>query len=733
MRLFNNLIKKIKENLIKKERRKARSLSKKVSLALACLLSFNLLPINSIKVSAEELGYKVTVNGMSPEEYNQLYQNYLNGIEERATGNSGLGLELISGIIAPPITIDGEVGYCLNLYKNFPVGNNYPNGNPYDNNKIRAVLYYGYPVNANGLQQKYGISDSHARYYTQVAIWQMTGDLTSRNYGIGYVDELLELGRKASLPNVFFDISPNNLEASQINDYQETEVITTKGSSGIFTFPSDSNVWSVDLNGNKKNTFNIGESFKVRATKGYSGEKRVVVNSELKKPASLKYDGSGGFQDIVKYWNDPIRDPKPLRIKFNGTGKIELFKTDDLGNVLAGVKFGLYSDAGATNKVAEAVTGSDGRLVFDNVSAGEYWTKELETLPSHVLNPEIKKVVVNGGDTQRVDYTNEIIKGRIQITKVDEETGEKLQGAEFEIKSKATGQVVDTLVTGVDGTAISKLIPFGEYIASETKSPNKYTLNGKEYFITIDKHLQTIELTHQNRIIKGQIEINKEDSELTGLKIAGAVFGIFDEVGALVEEFTTNENGYAISGLLNYGDYKLKELKPAYGYQASNQEWDIQIREDGKVYTYNITNDVIKGRIQVVKLDKLTNKPLENVKFGVYAKNVFGIVKDTLIEEIVTDENGFAFTSDLRYGEYYLKEIDTPENYYPSDEEYPVNITENGKLYVKHISNEPVEMKIRVIKTDGETKTPIKDTKFKIVDKATDKEVEFTEFFGGII
>ncbi|WP_349392894.1 prealbumin-like fold domain-containing protein, partial [Clostridium perfringens] len=105
------------------------------------------------------------------------------------------------------------------------------------------------------------------------------------------------------------------------------------------------------------------------------------------------------------YWNDPIRDPKPLRIKFNGTGRIELYKTDDLGNVLAGVRFGLYSDAGATNKVAEAITGVDGKLVFDNVIAGEYWVKELETLPSHVLNPEIKKVVVNGGDTQRVDYT----------------------------------------------------------------------------------------------------------------------------------------------------------------------------------------------------------------------------------------------------------------------------------------------------------------------------------------
>ncbi|WP_349393597.1 hypothetical protein, partial [Clostridium perfringens] len=75
----------------------------------------------------------------------------------------------------------------------------------------------------------------------------------------------------------------------------------TSGSSGTFTFPSDSNVWSVDLNGNKKNTFTVGESFKVRANKGYNGTKTLSVGTNLNKPAALKYDGSGGFQDIVKY------------------------------------------------------------------------------------------------------------------------------------------------------------------------------------------------------------------------------------------------------------------------------------------------------------------------------------------------------------------------------------------------------------------------------------------------
>ena len=818
MGLIKRLIKKIRG----KERRK--SLSKRLSLVLACLLSFNLFP-GSIKANAAETkGHKITVNGMSPEEYNTVYENYLNGIEAYATGSTGIGVEIIPGIIAPPITIDGEVAYCLNLRARFPEGNGYPDGNPYDNNNIKAVLYHGYPVDSSGLQRKYGISNREARYYTQVAIWQMTGDLTSRNYGIGYVDELLELGRRASIPNVVFNISPNNLEATQMNGYQETGVIATSGSSGTFTFPSDSNIWSVDINGNKKNIFNVGESFKIRSTKGYNGSKIFSVGTKLNKPAALKYDGSAGFQDIVKYYSDPIAGQFPLRVKFTGTGKIEVIKKDDLGNLLPGVKFGLFTDSKATNKISEAITGKDGKLVFNNVVARDYWIKELETLPTHVLNPEIKKVTVNGGDTQKVEYTNEIIKGKIKVTKVDEETGAKLQGAEFEVKDKATGKVVDKLVTGADGTAISKLLPYGEYIVKEIKAPNKYTLNGKEYVVTVNKHmqtleithqnkiikgkikvtkvdeetgeklqgaefeikdkatgevvdklvtgtdgtatskllpygeyivketkapnkytlnrkeyfvtinkdLQTIELTHQNKIIKGRVEIVKEDSEIPGLKIPGVKFGIFDTEGNQVEELTTDENGYAISGWLKYGDYKLRELNPANGYLPATQEWDIQIREDQKVYKYNIKNDVIKGSIQVVKVDKVTNKPVKGVKFGVYAKNVFGIEPNTLVEEITTDENGFAYTSKLRFGEYYLKESEAPQDYYPSDTEYPVNITENNKVYVEYISNEPVQMKLRVLKydADSETKEAIKGAKFKVVNRETGEDVVFTEFFG---
>ena len=685
------------------ERRK-NSFANKLSLIIVSLLSFNLLPINEI-------------------------------ITYAATGNSGVGISLVQSngwdVTAPPITIDGEIAYCLNKDSDFPVNSNYSSGNPYADNRVKSVLYYGYPVNIGDLQGQYGVNNEQARYYTQVALWVVTDQLGQKSYpNVPYLQELIIKGINQNVPFRDFSASPRKVEAKQFNGYQETEVINTTGANGIFTFPSDSNVWSVDINGNKKNNFNVGESFKVRAINGFNGEKNIKLTTTLNKPAALRYNSTDGKQDLVKHFMDPIRGNANINIKFNGTGKIVLTKTDDLGNVLPGVKFGLFTDATATNKIKEVVTGQDGRLEFTDVVAGKYYIKELETLNSHILNSEIKEVTVNGGDTQTVNYTNNIIKGQIRVVKVDEETGEKLQGAEFELVNKANGQSVEKLITGVDGTATSRLHPYGEYILKEVKAPNKYVLNGQEHLVTINQNLETIEVTHQNMKIKGRVEIHKEDSEIAGLKLAGAVFGIFDGE-TLITEITTNEEGYAISGLINYGDYKMRETKAPEGYQLNDKEWDIQIREDQKTYTYNITNDVIKGKVQIVKLDsKNAEKPVEGAEFDIISENIFGIEKGTVVDTITTDKDGFAFTKDLRRGDYYAIEKSVSDDYWLNTNKYPISITENGKVVVKHIKNEPVEMKIRVIKTDGETKTPIKNVKFKIVDEATGEDIKFKEFFG---
>ncbi|MDC4246440.1 SpaA isopeptide-forming pilin-related protein, partial [Clostridium perfringens] len=198
-----------------------------------------------------------------------------------------------------------------------------------------------------------------------------------------------------------------------------------------------------------------------------------------------------------------------------------------------------------------------------------------------------------------------------------------------------------------------------------------------------------------------------------------------------VATITTNKDGYAESEPLNYGTYTMQETKAPKGYLLSNKVWDINITEDGKVYSYDITNDVIKGKLQIVKVDSENEeKPVEGAGFDVIAVNVNGIKEGTVVDHVVTDKDGFAYTKDLRYGDYKFHETDTPKGYWKSDKEYSFSITENGKTYVKYVKNSPIQAKVRVIKIDSKDGKPLKGVKFQIRNTDTKKLVEFTNFIG---
>ncbi|MGU8157599.1 MSCRAMM family protein, partial [Clostridium perfringens] len=234
-----------------------------------------------------------------------------------------------------------------------------------------------------------------------------------------------------------------------------------------------------------------------------------------------------------------------------------VIKTGDNGELLTGAKFQLKDMNGI---VVGEKTSENGELTFTDIMDGEYILEEVES-PKGFLKAEPVKVTIRAGETAEINVVDTQIKGRIQVLKVDEETGEPLEGASFDIEDKTTGQVVENMTTGVDGKATSGLLPFRDYIVREIKSPDKYVLNGKEYEVSITEHMQTIEITHSNRIIKGRVAINKFDNEFNDLKLKDAEFTIYDKNDNEVDKLITDENGYDESIDLNYGDYTMKETK----------------------------------------------------------------------------------------------------------------------------------------------------------------------------
>ena len=639
--------------------------------------------------------------------------------------------------------------YCLNYGLDDPDGGDYTKEMPVDAG-IETILYWGYPARDGS---EWGISADEYRYCTQLAIWAyekeagLGGGITRTRLQSGTVplsklkpaiDFLVEKAHARELPT-FFEVTPSNIVAHQEGDYFVSEPIKIKSN---YTFSdakvsikssSNPNLMDVikikDMDGDERNTYNSNESFKVYIPiDAETGDIKVSVKADIQIPSTLAYATPiKGKQDMamvpLKYTPN---EKDNITVSWTGlNGAVQVIKKGDDGKLLTGAKFVLKNANG--ENVAEA-TSQDGKAVFNDIRPAEYTIHEVEAPQGYLVTNPVN-VTVKPNKVSIAEMTDTQIKGRIQVLKVDEETNTPLQGAEFEITQD--GKHIETIITGENGIATSSLHPFGDYLVREIKAPAKYVLNGQEHPVTISENGKTIEITHTNRVIKGRVAVKKTDSEIADLNLEGAEFTIYDNNKNSVATITTNKDGYAESEPLNYGNYTMQETKAPKGHLLNDKIWDINITEDGKVYSYDITNDVIKGRLQIVKVDSENEeKPVEGAGFDVIAVNVNGIEEGTVVDHVVTDKDGFAYTKDLRYGDYKFHETDTPIGYWKSNKDYSFSINENGKTYVKYVKNSPIQAKVRVIKVDSKDGKPLKGVKFQIRSVDTKKLVEFTNFIG---
>ena len=556
----------------------------------------------------------------------------------------------------------------------------------------------------------------------------------------------MNIGNAKAMPrsSVSITASPRTQDFKIVGDNYETDWYNVSIQGDLTSYRMDikgqpNGTQIVNQNGQVVTSLTKNDTkFKLRVPKANVNGNftvKILLRGIFLSNTAMEYvPSNSNYQKVASIAKYPTNadDKSLLTANLVGNGGLEVIKKSENGNVLQGAGFKLMQNGADVRGIQE--TDGNGRTVFNDLAPGQYDLVEVKAPTGHVISHANTKVTVNAGTTSTIEVSNEVIKGKIQVLKVDEETGQPLKGAEFELKNKATGKVVEKLVTGEDGKALSSLHPFGEYVLQETKAPDKYTLNGQEYFATISEHMQTIEVTAKNRIIKGKIAVEKSDSEFEDLKLQGVEFEISNEEGNVVDKLVTDEKGKATSKLLNYGKYFLKETKTLPTHILNPKIYEVNITEDGKVYNYDIKNDVIKGKVQIVKVDKENEEvPVKGAIFDVIATNVFGVKTGTVVDTVTTDKNGFAFTKDLRAGDYKIVETKAPEGYWHSEKEYPVSIKENGKVEVKYISNKPIQAKLRVLKSDSKDKLPLANAEFKIVDKKTGKDVEFTDFLGGII
>lgn len=89
-----------------------------------------------------------------------------------------------------------------------------------------------------------------------------------------------------------------------------------------------------------------------------------------------------------------------------------------------------------------------------------------------LANSKISTFNVN----ETLPIKNVLARGNIKVLKVNKDGRAPLAGAEFDVFN-ADGKIVDHLVTGADGTAMTKVLPYGKYSLRETKAPTGFVLS----------------------------------------------------------------------------------------------------------------------------------------------------------------------------------------------------------------------------------------------------------------
>ncbi|MDC4246226.1 MSCRAMM family protein, partial [Clostridium perfringens] len=303
------------------------------------------------------------------------------------------------------------------------------------------------------------------------------------------------------------------------------------------------------------------------------------------------------------------------------------------------------------SKIAETAS-ENGKAVFNDIKPADYILEETEAPTGYLITNPVN-VTVKPNKVSTVEMVDTQIKGKIQILKIDGETQKPLKGAEFEVKN-ANGERVATIISGDDGIAETGVLPFANYVIKEIKAPDKYTLDGKEYPVSISKHMETVKLTVANTKKNGSIEIIKKGDD--GKLLEGAEFNLEDTNGKVIATQKSNKDGKVVFSDLKEGNYVLKEVKAPKGYNIVNPV-NVEVKAD-EVTKLDLTDKATTGKLLIKKIDVATGKEVPGAKIKITC--IEGLDKGKSFEFVSTDKEQ-EFT--LKAGQYEFVETQAPKGY----------------------------------------------------------------------
>lgn len=411
------------------------------------------------------------------------------------------------------------------------------------------------------------------------------------------------------------------------------------------------------------------------------------------------------------------------------------------------VKFGLYA--------AEEITAADGTVIPENglietigltedmkaqfnkkLPLGSYYVQEISTDEHYILDDTkypvnfeylgqdtaVSEIKINDGKV--IDNTFKT--GRVEGLKVDADDKSKLSGAVIGLFNAdetdfSEENAIETVTSDKDGSFKFTDIVYGKYKVAEIEAPEGFVLSENVYDVNINVNGVTIEITIQNKPIKGNVLIAKYDSGNPPQILNGAVFAVYRDVNGdkkftggtdeLLGNMTESSAGIHEYKDLLYGDYLTREIKAPEGYTIDRNYYAFSIKKDGETVKVgnnadgNFYNKDIKGNIEGVKVGE-SDEPLSGAVIGLFSDGESEFTAENALAAVTTEKDGKFIFKDIVYGKYIVAEIQSPTGYILTEETFPVSISKNNEVITVKISNEKIRGNIEGIKI-GESDEPL--------------------------
>ena len=392
-------------------------------------------------------------------------------------------------------------------------------------------------------------------------------------------------------------------------------------------------------------------------------------------------------------------------VNHGGRGSLRLLKTDENGTPLKGVGFNLYDSN--QERLTFGYTDDDGILVFDDLPLGTYYYAEGFTIPGYAADDTKYPVqITENGQVVSKTVVNYKSAGTLKILKVDSETNTPLKGAEFTVYDMSFHEVAKG-TTDETGMVVFPGLPLGYYNYQETKAPDGYVPTGSAEQILFSANGQVVTRTALNKPARGSIKITKQNDK--GEVLSGVVFTLYDENKNELRTGTTDENGVVLFENLPVGDYYYAETSELPGYIPFHSFMSARVGYAGAVEEITFTNHTAYAHIRVIKTDE----------YGVPLPGVHFILTDadgTKVNEGDTDKDGKVLFASLPLGTYFLKETSAPAGYELDDTPIQIDLTQNGDLITKTITNSHSTGSVSILKTDSVTGAALAGAHFKLTD-----------------